>query len=150
MWTTIFRRHQYFNDANFLSMLMFCRRLYFVCAYILSMPLYFVHAIFCRHQYFIDAYVLLTPIFCQCQYFVNAYILSTPIPYQRLYFVEAYFFLTLIFCQRRGFSGRLYLLSLLLIIVLCIYHDYYVLTTSYLSITVSITIKVSYDHTRIV
>jgi hypothetical protein len=69
-------------------MLMFCQWLYFV------------NAIFCRRQYFIDAYVLLTPIYSQCQYFVDAYILSTPISCQ--YFVEAYFFLTLIFCHRQG------------------------------------------------
>jgi hypothetical protein len=55
--------------------------------------------------------------------------------------------------------SRLYLLNLLLMIVLCIYHDYYginlskpsqVLTARYLLITVSNTIKVSYNHTRIV
>ncbi len=37
---------------------------------------------------------------------------------------RGYILLMLIFCRRRGFSRRQYFLSLLLIIVLCKYHDY--------------------------
>ncbi len=51
---------------------MFCRRLYFVGAYILWTP------IFWRRQYLVDACILLKPIFCQQQYFIDANILLTP------------------------------------------------------------------------
>jgi hypothetical protein len=46
-----------FVEANFLSMPIFCQRLYFVDAYILSTPV-FVDAI-----YFVDSYILFAPIF---------------------------------------------------------------------------------------
>ncbi len=89
----------------------FSWRLYFVNAYILSMPMYILSMpIFCWHLCFVDAYILLTPIFCrclcifcQCLYFFDAYILSTPIFCWRLYFVDAYILSTPIFCRRLYF-----------------------------------------------
>ncbi len=61
---------------------------------------------------YVCGYILSTPIF----FYAN--ILSTPIIWWCLYLTA------LILCRCRGFSLRLYLLNLLLIIVLCIYHDY--------------------------
>ncbi len=60
----------------------FVRRLYFVNANILLMP------VFCRRQYLVDAYILSMPIFFRRQYFVDANILSTPIFGRRQYFVD--------------------------------------------------------------
>ncbi len=91
----------------------------FVCAYILST------CIFCWRLYFVDANILSIPILCRLLYFVDANILLMPIFCRWQYFVDAYILLTLIFCRCRGFSPRLYLLNLLLIIVLCLYHDYF-------------------------
>ncbi len=79
----------------------------------------------CQRQYFVDAYLLLTPIFCRRLSFDDANILSVPIFCLHQIFCRCLYLLTLIFIRCRDFSRRLYLLNLLLMIVLCINHDYY-------------------------
>jgi hypothetical protein len=69
----------------------FCRRLYFVDAYILSTPLFSRCLYFVDAYVFVDTHILWTPIFCGRPYFV-AYVSSTPIFCQRLYFLDAYIF----------------------------------------------------------
>jgi hypothetical protein len=85
---------------------------HFVDAEILSTP------IFCRRQHFVDANILSTRTFCRRQYFVGTNILSPPI-----FFCRQYFFAANI-CLCLDFNGG-YLLNILLMIVFCVYHDYY-------------------------
>ncbi len=122
----IFCWHVYFVDTNIWLM-----HIFWQCQYFVDKDYLLTH-IFCRRQYFVDAFILLTPIFCWHQYFVDAYIL-----------------LTLIFCRCRGFGQRLYsiyckLLCCVYIMIINLYKPSQVSTARYLSITVSITIKVGF------
>ncbi len=157
--TPIFCRCQYFFDT--LSTTIFCLRLNFVYTNILSTP------IFCWRQYFVDTNILSRPIFCWRLYFVDTYILSTPIFCPHQYFVDA---MTPIFCQRLYFTDAnilsmpRYLLAPIfiefianycvvnyqIIMIINLFKTSQVLIAIYLSITVLITIKVSYNHTRMV
>jgi hypothetical protein len=77
-----------------------------------------------RRCFHASANILSTARFCRCQYFVDANILSTPIFCRRQYFVGANILLTPIFCLCLDFKGD-YFLNILLMIVFCVYHDYY-------------------------
>ena len=131
----IFCQRQYFDNTNF-----------FFNAYVLSTPIFY------QRQYFVDANILQTSIICQCLYIVDANILSTPVFCRRLYFIDANIFSVPRFQQAPIFIvfianyGAVYIC----IMIINFFKPSQVSTTRYLSITVSITIKVSYDHTRIV
>ncbi len=145
-------RQQYFVDANILQTRVFCRRQHFVAVSILSTPT------FCGGKNFFGANIFSAPIFCHCQYFVAAKILLPPIFCPRQYFVAANILSAPIFCLCLGFKDD-YLLNLLLMIVfvyiMIIFNlskpfRFRLLVSSFLLITASITIKVAYNHTRIV
>ncbi len=126
--------------ANILSMPMFCGRSDFVDTEILSMPMfcwrqYFVNANILLMHYFVDATIMLTPIFCQRLDFFDANGLSLPRFCRRQYFVNANVLSTSMFYHRQYFAATNilsalrfkddYLLNILLMIVFCVYHDYY-------------------------
>jgi hypothetical protein len=95
----LLRLRQHFVDARFLSTQDFFRREIFVDARLLSTR------VFCRREYFVNANNFCqSEHFCRRQYFVGANILSVPI------------FLSVFRCKND---------YLLLMIVFCVYHDYY-------------------------
>ncbi len=90
------------------------RRCFCIWANILSMQ------VFCRRDYFFDANILLMRVICQGQHLVDESILSTPTFFQRKFFVNSNILpppLLSVFRFKDDY--------LLLMIVFCVYHDYY-------------------------
>jgi hypothetical protein len=103
--------HQHFFNKRFLLMQGFCWRENFVNTSILSTPT------FCRRQHFIDVNILSTQIFsADASIFVGDNILSSPIFCQRQYFC---------LCLKLRMITRIKDDYLLIMIVFCVYHDYY-------------------------